>query len=342
MSIEEAPQTTLRETLETNMEAAEAGTLPSPAEVASQPRDEVGRFAGKAKDEAAPAPETAAPVEAPVAPQVPQRPSTWKKEYWPMWDKLATGVPLTPEESKKLADYNNQRENEYKTGVSTYRNEAMAAKEFRDAVEPFLPELQANGINPAAWIKSMGQAHYALAKGSPEQKLMVFQQLARQFHVPLGAVTQQQQPVTTELMGYIQALQQKITGFENFKSQQETYQQQQVMAALNTEISRFDDATKYPHFEAVRETMAQLLERGLAPDLDEAYDKAKWLVPEVREALQQAQTASAIKPQAVAQARARAVSPKSSTPSGQVASAGTKDRRSQIADLVEESIGGRL
>ena len=67
------------------------------------------------------------------------RPTTWKKEYLPIWDKLTAGEQLTPEESLKLAEYSNQRESEYKKGVSTYKQEADNAKSLVEAIAPFVP-----------------------------------------------------------------------------------------------------------------------------------------------------------------------------------------------------------
>jgi len=107
------------------------------------------------------------------------------------------------------------------------------------------------------------------------------------------------------------------------------------------EISKVaDDSAKFPHFEAVRETMAQLLESGLAQDLPSAYDRACWMVPEVREQMTHAQIDSATRTQKVAQAKARAVSPRSATPSGQVATAGTKDRRAMLSEAADALLGG--
>ena len=63
------------------------------------------------------------------------RPTTWKKEYLPIWDKLTAGQQLSFEEAFKLAEYTNQREAEYKKGVSTYRQEAERAKQLEEAVE---------------------------------------------------------------------------------------------------------------------------------------------------------------------------------------------------------------
>lgn len=335
------PQTTLRDTLEANLTAVETGEplFTEPIEV--KPRDEAGRFAAKPKEEVAPTQQQAA---TPPAPQVPEdpltklRPTTWKKEYLPLWDKAAQGQPLSKHEWRKLAEYNGQRENEYKTGVSTYKAEAQAAKELQEAITPFLPELQANGIAPAAWVKQLGHAHYALAKGNPELKLQVFRELARQFNVPLGAILQQPNqvpPIVNDLLSQIAELKQQVTGVASWRQQQET-------AALTGDVERFaKDTAKYPHFELVRGTMAQLLESGLAQDLDTAYSKAIWMQDDTRAAETSRLAQPVQQAQVVAKARAAAVSPKSATPSGQVATSGAKDRRALLSEAFDEQ-GGRV
>ena len=116
---------------------------------------------------------------------------------------------------------------------------------------------------------------------------------------------------------------------------------------LMSEISQVaQDIKNYPHFEEVREQMAQLLERGLATDLKSAYTKAVRLEDSVWEKeqqrmLQQSQMQSN-KKQQVARAKAIAVSPRSVTPNGVVASSDKKDRRAMLDELVSSSMGGRV
>lgn len=317
---------TRRDALESAFDEVEQA---APAELAQTParaRDEVGRFAPKTEPQ-------------PQAAEVPQQPqwagpSTWKKEYRPLYDKLAAGQPLTPDEAKKLADYTNQRENDFKTGVSTYRTEATRSKEIQDAIAPFMSELQANNLHPAQWIKQMGQAHYALAKGPPELKLQVFRQLAQQYGVPLGAVLQSPQQVPTivnDLLGQIAELRQQVSGVSNWRQQQES-------TSLTSEIAKFEtDVQNYPHFQALKPLMAQLLEYGMAHDLNSAYDKAKWMNEDTRGSL-----VAPPKPNPLPQARARALSPRSATPSGQAVTTGAKDRRSLLAENMDQLEGGRV
>jgi predicted metal-dependent TIM-barrel fold hydrolase len=112
------------------------------------------------------------------------------------------------------------------------------------------------------------------------------------------------------------------------------------------EIQRFSsDADKHPHFEAVREQMAQLLENGLANDLETAYAKAVRLNDEVWQSEQnrllQSATKQATQAQRVAKAKAAAVSPKSVTPNSQSGQGGAKDRRSILAEQMGE-LGSRV
>jgi hypothetical protein len=117
---------------------------------------------------------------------------------------------------------------------------------------------------------------------------------------------------------------------------------------LMNEIEKYrSDVEKYPHFDVVREEMAQLLELGKAQDLETAYKKAVRMNDDVwaleQERLLKDAKQSAVKAQQVAKAKAAAVSPKSVTPSGKVAEPGDKkDRRSLIADQLGEAMSRRV
>lgn len=343
-------QTTLRAALESAFDKAdqpEVIDVPSrevsePVETAAQAeqraRDEQGRFAPKAEAKPEPvAQPLAQPTEQPPAPVAPNRPTTWKKEYLPLWDKMASGQTLTPEEAIKLAQYTEQRETEYKTGVSTYKTAAQEARELQDAMAPFMPELQQHNIRPTEWIRNLGNAHRTLALGDPQQKLQMFAQLAKDYGVPLEMVGQVSQgqgvdPAYAALMHQIQNLQGQIQQVGNWKEQQEQQRANQAIAELA------GDTERYPHFEKVRGTMSQLLGAGLATDLKAAYKQAVRLNDEVfqeeQQRLSQANSASQIaeRAAAAAQAKAKVISPRSATPSGTQQVTKAKDRRSLLEE----------
>jgi len=344
----------LRDALEEQFDAAEDGTLETPVEreieVNNDPiaqeaeRNERGQFKSKEEPQDIQASE---PVEEAPRSSL-QRPTTFKKEYLPIWEKMAAGQQLTPDESIKFAEYaGNIRENEFKKGVSTYKAEADNAKSLMEAISPFIPDLQKQNIHPAAWINNLGRAHMTLTNAPYDERVKLFHRLAADYGIQLnqeqGQYPQQQQqaadPYTQQLLQQLQYVNQEVSTIKGRYEQEEN-------TRLMSEISQVaQDVKNYPHFEEVREQMAQLLERGLATDLKTAYTKAVRLEDSVWEKeqqrmLQQSQMQSN-KRQQVARAKAIAVSPRSVTPNGVVASSDKKDRRAMLDELVSSSMGGR-
>jgi len=357
-----------REMLEAALEQAEEGTLEAPIEkeieVNDDPiqaensseesseentdRDEKGRF--KAKESDTETDQGAEPTLVDEATNVNEeevkRPTTWKKEYVEVWNKMQEGKPLDKAEFVKFAEYANQREAEYKKGVSAYKAEADNARELTQALGQFAPELQAQGIHPVAWINNLGRAHMILSKAPYEQKVQLFHRLAQDYGIQLNqnAVQMPEQqyvdPYQQQLMQQLQATQQQVQQLSAIREQEEN-------ARLNQEISRVSsDKERFPHFEMVREDMAQLLERGLAQDLESAYAKAVRMNDEAykleQDKLLKSASTQASKAQQVAKAKATAVSPRSVTPSGQVTKTDAKDRRSLLMANLADAEGGRV
>ena len=282
------------------------------------------------------------PEEQPEVSDIP-KPTTWKKDLLPLWDKIAKGETLTKEESKKHLEYLNQRENEFKKGVSVYKAEAERAKALEEAINPFVPELQSQGIHPAAWINNLGRAHMILTKAPYDQKVQMFHRLAQDYGVNLNQINEPQQPVdayTQQLMQQLYQVNQEVSTIKGRFEQEE-------QARLNNEIERVrSDRERFPHFDMVREEMAQLLELGKAQDLETAYTKAVRMNDEAfrleQEKLLNNATKQASKAQQVARAKATAVSPKSVTPNGTQAKVEAKDRRSLLMAQMTEAESGRL
>jgi hypothetical protein len=356
--------------LEAALEQAEEGTLEAPIEkeieVNDDPiqaensseegseentdRDEKGRF--KAKDEQSDT-ETDQGAESTLVDEATnvneeevKRPTTWKKEYVEVWNKMQEGKPLDKAEFVKFAEYANQREAEYKKGVSAYKAEADNARELTQALGQFAPELQQQGIHPVAWINNLGRAHMVLSKAPYEQKVQLFHRLAQDYGIQLNqnAVQMPEQqyvdPYQQQLMQQLQATQQQVQQLSAIREQEEN-------ARLTQEISRVSsNKERFPHFEMVREDMAQLLERGLAQDLESAYAKAVRMNDEAykleQDRLLKSVSTQASKAQQVAKAKATAVSPRSVTPSGQVSKSDAKDRRSLLMANLADAEGGRV
>lgn len=337
-----------REQLMAAMDAAEEGTLEAPEEKEIEVVEDTIAEEAEAEEPLVVAQDEEEPEEIEEVKEEPalQRPSTWKKEYLPIWDKLTSGEQLTKEEAIKLAQYSNQRESEYKKGVSTYKAEADRGRVLEEAIAPFSDEFQKQGITPAVWINNLGRAHMVLTKAPYEQKVQMFQRLAQDYGIQLNqdgqfAAPPQVDAYTQQLMNQLNQVNQEVSTIKGRFQQEE-------QVRLSNEIERVrSDVERFPHFDVVREEMAQLLELGKAQDLETAYKKAVrmnddvWAIEQDR--LLKDAKQSAIKAQQVAKAKAAAVSPKSVTPSGKVTEPGDKkDRRSLIADQLGEAMSRRV
>jgi hypothetical protein len=356
-----------RELLESALEQAEEGTLEAPIEKEievnddpiqseevtseeSSERDEKGRFKSKSEETSSEndtnqESELVAEASNEVSEEI-KRPTTWKKEYVDVWEKMKGGKPLNEAEFVKFAEYANQREAEYKKGVSAYKGEADNARQLTEAIGQFAPELQAQGIHPVAWINNLGRAHMILSKAPYDQKVQMFHRLANDYGIQLNSDSLQMpeqayvDPYQQQLMQQLQATQQQVQHLSAIRDQEEN-------ARLSNEINRVSsDRERFPHFEMVREDMAQLLERGLAQDLESAYAKAVRMNDEAykleQDKLLRSANTQASKAQQVAKAKATAVSPRSVTPSGQVKGSDAKDRRSLLMANLADAEGGRV
>lgn len=321
---ETVEQTTLRDTLTEQFDNLETPSTEPAVETQSEQRarDEAGRFASKTEPEAQ---AEVSPVEAKPRPP---RPSSWKKDYESHWETL----------DPSLAEYIHQRESEYAKGVSTYKQEAERAKDLNEAMAQFMPDLQQHNINPKDWISNLGNAHRTLAKGTQEQKLQMFARLAQDYQIDLNPLLGR--PADPQYQTLAQELSQIKNWVENTTRQQQEAETQMYMS----EIQKFaSDTENYPHFEQAKETMAGLLQAGLAEDLKSAYDKATRFNDDIwqAEVARKQQADDSKRQEAAKSARSRAVSVKTATPSGAVSS-GKTDRRSILADQLDSASGGRL
>lgn len=288
-------------------------------------RDESGKFTkaetkAEEKVEETPIAEVQEEVVAEAKPAKP-RPSSWKKDYEESWGKL----------DPTLQDYITQREADFAKGVSTYKNQWEQAQPILSTMEKFAPILQQNGVDPAQWINSLGTAHQTLVYGTPDQKLQMFAQLANDYGVDLNGLTGGQ-GISPQFSMIANELSQIKNQWQQFQSQQE----QQEQAQLKSEIDVF--SKDKPYFEDVRETMAGLLQNNMASDLQTAYDKAIRLHDDIWQKIQSEQIKSSQTEQKskIAAVKAKAISPKSSSPTANMSIGGKGNNlRDQLASIVD-------
>jgi len=283
--------------------------------------------------EAAPAPEpakTEAPVEAaPEAEEEPvwsRPPSSWKSEYKEKW---STADP-------DFRKYVWQREDEMRAGVQPLLGKAEYAEKMQKAVEPYMTTIQGLGIDPASAVQALMQTDHNLRTLPQQQKVAYLAQLAAQYGINLGEADAALQgeavnPTIYALQNELNNVRGEVVGW---KQQQEAAQNQ----ILEAEISAF--AKKAEHFEEVRPTMIQLLNSGVASNLEDAYEKATRLNDTIFDRIAQGRQAQAeaakreAADKAAKAAKAAAVSVRSSTP-GVRTPTKAQDRRSMLLEQLD-------
>jgi hypothetical protein len=315
-------------------EAAAPDAAAADAAPGGPARDEKGRFTAKEGGEGGEPPQAAAPAATPpqaaetppAAPDV-AAPASWRRE---MHEAFSKADPA-------LREYIVQREEEIRRGVEPLIPKARFADEFDKVIANYQGNLQAAGnLHPLAAVHQLMQADHILRNAQPETKRAYARQLLQEYGVDLSqedwsAPTGAPDPRLSQLQNELQSLRTTVQSFQ----QQQTDSQNQ---ALLSDIEAFK-ADK-PHFEAIRPAMAQLLQSGKATDLQDAYDQAMkpWAsvladADAARQAAAEAERRKAAD-QAAKQAKAAAVSPRSSTPS-RAPPAKAPDRRAMLAEQLD-------
>lgn len=271
---------------------------------------------------------SAAPVEDPeVAVEPPlwsRPPKSWIKEHHEDW---ATASP-------RLQEYAWQREEQMRAGVEPLISKAQYADEMERVVQPYLHTINGLGIKPSEAISGLLHADNVLRNGSPEEKEYYFGQLREQYG--MGSASPSVDGVQqTPQHDIVYGLRNELNSVRGEMQQWKNDKEAESNRITNGEIDSFSQKKEY--FDELRPAMIQLLQGGMANTLDEAYDKALRLDPDLYDRQAQASQASAnvqkigTADRAAKAAKAAAVSVKSSTP-GVSTMTKAQDRRSMLAE----------
>lgn len=235
-------------------------TTPETPEQKDRARDESGRFtkAEKAEQKAEQAEQ--------VTPQPSKRkyPSSWKKEYEPIYRKAESDPELV-----KLLEEAERREGDFHKGLSEYKTDAEYARAVKQALAPFDPYIASYGIDPVQAVHQMFAADYMLRTGTPQQKLQMAAKLLNDYGIDPSVFSA---PPQEQGDPRVRQLEEQLA---QFQQQQAYLAQQQDWAARNElqqQLAAFAEGKE--HFETVREDMAALIAAGRATTLEDAYEMA--------------------------------------------------------------------
>lgn len=231
------------------------------------------------------------PNKKPGTPAANQAPGTWRPEAAKHW------AALPPEVQAEIQ----KREQDMFNGINQYKTAATFGLGIAEVLQPYDAILSQYNIDPRAQIADLMQSHYTLAFGTEDQKVALIQQIMSDFKIDpakLGASSE-----SAYVDPQVKTLQDEISSLKSQLSQMVRGTEEQVRATLSKQVEEFASRPTSKYFNELMPTMTELLNSGVAKNVEEAYEKAKYINPAVREkvlaeerealASRQAQTAAA-------------------------------------------------
>lgn len=234
------------------------------------PPRENGRFVAKNPPEAdAPAEQnvdqTAETQVEQVAPAI-DAPISWSAEQKAKW----ASVP------PDLQTYISQRDKESHDAFTRAGQQIKAFEPISKVIEQYGETFRRNGLQPHDGIARMMAVHEMLENNAPA----AIKEIAKAYGVDLSGQAEQNATPEGEK---IAALEARLAKAESHLTAQQRQALSVEQNALAREIADF--AKDKPHFEAVRNVMAGLMNSGAAETLADAYDKATYADPTIRQSI---------------------------------------------------------
>lgn len=183
---------------------------------------------------------------------------------WASWKKDAQSVlSALPPDTQRLIQ---EREEQFHKGIEQYKSDAQYGRQLNRALSPHMEYLNQIGVSPDVAIDKLIQAERMLRTSDPQTRVQAFMKLAHDYGVDPNSLT------NVPFDPYKYQLEQQLASQQAMLQQITQSRQVAEEAQLGQTIEQF--AQTHEYFDEVRETMADLLDKGLASDLNDAYSKA--------------------------------------------------------------------
>lgn len=236
------------------------------------PARENGRFVAKNPTEQAEPPvtedvvQTAETVVEQAKPAI-DAPISWTAEQKAKW------ATLPPDTQAYIA----QRDKESHDAITRAGQQIKAFEPIGKVIEQYGHVFQKNGLQPHDGIARMMAVNEMLETDAPA----AIREIARVYGVNLSGETEQNaEPASRE----VAELKAELARVKSHLTAQDRQREAAANETLAREIADF--AKDKPHFESVRKVMAGLMTSGAAETMQEAYDRAIYADPTIRQSLQ--------------------------------------------------------
>jgi hypothetical protein len=285
---------------------------------------------------------TETPTESrPVA--VDRAPQSWKPAQKAKWDTL------DPEIRQEVI----RRERETTQVLNETASARQLASQLQQTVQPYMARIQSLGAQPMAAVGELLKSDHILSSAPPQQRAQFMAKLINDYGIDIqaldAALAGKAQPDSVDTR-VEQLLQQRLAPFNSYLQQQqqrEAFEQSRAAAAMEATVEQMHaDATKYPHFEEVRNVMADVIEinskRGKHLSLEQAYNTAVAMDPTYSQSVAaQVRTEQATQLNSKAQRALQASLSVAGAPSGSTGKKPDANDRRAIIEAAFDSAAGR-
>jgi hypothetical protein len=168
------------------------------------------------------------------------------------------------------------------------------SKQFNEIVQPHMARLQSLNMTPLQAFSHLMRSDYILTSAPAPQRAQYMAKMIKDYGIDIRALDEAlsgqgstaPDPVAAQVE---RMLQERLTPLQQFLSNQQQvaqYQEQQLQQEAATTIDQIaQDNIKFPHFESVREDMADLIEMNARRNVfitpEQAYTRAVAMNPEL-------------------------------------------------------------
>lgn len=200
-------------------------------------------------------------------------PKTWRAEAAAEWAKLP---PVVQAEIAK-------REEDMFQGLEGYKQDASWGKALKTVLDPYAAIMQQHNIDPIVQVKGLMNAHYQLATGSAQAKADMLSKLLVDYKIDPALVRIGEAPGEAPYVDpTVKALRTELDEVKSSLQQNQADREKALRADLDVKITKFFADPKNVYVQELGNEIANLIEKGVAKDLDDAYQQAIWLNPVVR------------------------------------------------------------
>lgn len=209
-------------------------------------------------------------------------------EHWASEDKEVF-VSLDKRGREFLLRRHKEMESAHTKKQQALADERKQVDSLIKAVEPHQDYLQRIGISKEDAVSKLLATARRLEESNAQEKTEIFHKLAQEYGVQLpqeaGEPLSQEAQLLYDEINRVKAESQKIKEAQTrFDDERKLEGRRSIENKISDFASQKDDRGNlmHPHFDALRDQMAKLLNGGLAGNLEEAYESAIYLHSDLR------------------------------------------------------------